>query len=56
MYARVKGGREEARFSPPAQLALAPFLAEAPDGAIAIRVAGELRRLAPRAAAVPSRH
>jgi hypothetical protein len=54
VYAWVKGGAFEARFSPTAQLELAPFLVEAADGEVALCVAGETRRLAPREPPVPA--
>lgn len=48
VYAWVKGGAYEARFSPAAQLELAPFLVEAPDGSVALQVGGQIRALPPR--------
>jgi len=48
VYAWIKGGTEEARFSPAAQLGLAPFLVEAPGSGVELSVAGVRRRLAPR--------
>jgi len=40
LYCRVKQGRFQARFSPQAQNALAPWLVEASDG-VAVEVAGK---------------
>jgi uncharacterized protein len=40
LYVRVKGGGFEARFTPQAQLALAPLIVEADDGAPAIELRG----------------
>lgn len=54
VYASVKGGAFEARFSPAAQLELAPFLVEAADGEVALCVAGETRRLTSREPSAPA--
>lgn len=48
VYARIKGGAFEARFSPAAQLELAPFLVETQNGDVALCVGGETRPLALR--------
>ena len=56
VYAWVKGGAFEARFSPAAQLELAPFLVEAPDGAVALCVAGKTQRVRPREAQGTASH
>jgi hypothetical protein len=56
VYAWVKGGAFEARFSPAAQLELGPYLVEAAGGAVALRVAGETRLLEARAAAASPGH
>ncbi|HET9932942.1 MAG TPA: hypothetical protein VFQ35_19695 [Polyangiaceae bacterium] len=45
VYAAVKGGAFQARFSRAAQLALAPLLAEDGDGALALDFAGQRVRL-----------
>lgn len=46
LYASVKGGAYEARFTPAAQAALAPFVAEGPGGEPVLRVAGQEHRVA----------
>jgi len=56
VYVWVKGGAFEARFCPAAQLELAPFLVEAADGQVALCVAGQTRRLAPREVPTPAHH
>lgn len=40
LYCRVKGGAYEARFTPAAQLALAPYVEEGPDEQPVLRLAG----------------
>ncbi len=45
LYAKVKGGRFEARFSRHAQTALAPLLAETPDGVVELRIGGHAYRV-----------
>lgn len=52
LYAEVKGGEYEARFTPSAQLALAPLLVEGARGEPAFRVAGTEERVTPRARVV----
>lgn len=42
LYTSVKGGREEARFTPAAQLGLAPYVVEGPGGEPALCVAERL--------------
>lgn len=42
LYARVKHAAFTAKFTPSAQLALASFLVDLPDGRVGIRVAGEV--------------
>jgi uncharacterized protein len=49
LYARVKGGEYEARFTPSAQLALAPYVVEGPGGQPAFCVAGTDRVVTPGA-------
>ena len=56
VYTWVKGGEFEARFSPAAQLELAPFLVEAKDGDVAVCVAGETRSLASRDVSAAAQH
>ncbi|HWO14292.1 MAG TPA: hypothetical protein VNN80_32525 [Polyangiaceae bacterium] len=48
VYLWVKAGAYEARFSPAAQLELAPFLVEASGGGAALCVAGETHAVTPR--------
>jgi uncharacterized protein len=45
LYVAVKGGAFEARFSRSAQLGLAPFLVDGPDGAISLDFGGQQVRL-----------
>lgn len=56
VYAWVKGGAFEARFSPAAQLELAPFLVEARGGGVAVCVAGQTCLLPPRDVAAARPH
>jgi hypothetical protein len=42
LYARVKGGRFEARFTQEAQAGLVPFVVETPDGGFGLEVGGRL--------------
>jgi hypothetical protein len=51
LYVWVKGGQFEARFTPAAQLALAPFLVEGPGGEPAFRVVGTDQLVTPPARA-----
>jgi len=44
LYAKVKGGRFDAKFSRHAQTSLAPLLEETPDGGVAIRIGGRSYR------------
>jgi hypothetical protein len=56
VYVWIKEGAHEARFSPAAQLELAPFLVETSEGGIALCVEGQTGLVAPREAAGPARH
>jgi hypothetical protein len=49
LYTRVKGGEYEARFTPSAQLALAPHVVEGPHGEPGFCVAGTDQVVTPRA-------
>jgi len=55
LYATVKGGAFEARFTPAAQAALEPFVVEGADGEALLRLAGRDHRVAPRDAGGPAR-
>jgi hypothetical protein len=46
LYARIKAGAFEAKFTPPAQAALAPFVVEGAGGEPMLRVAGRDHRVA----------
>ena len=48
LYTRVKGGEYEARFTPSAQLSLAPYLVEGPRGEPGFGVAGTEQVVTPR--------
>jgi len=48
LYARVKGGRFEARFTQEAQAALVPFVVEAPDGGYGLEVGGQVHAIGRR--------
>ena len=50
LYCRVKDGAFEARFTPPAQNALAPLLVEGDDGAPTVEVAGRRYAIGTRGA------
>ena len=54
LYAWVKGGRYEARFTPGAQVALAPYVAEGKGGEPVIVLAGQDYVVEPRASAAPA--
>jgi hypothetical protein len=54
LYCWIKGGAFEARFTPAAQTALAPYIFEGQSGEPAFRVAGREHVVAPREAASPA--
>jgi hypothetical protein len=50
LYAQVRGGRFEARFTQEAQAALVPYVVETPGGGFGLEVAGRVHAIGPRAA------
>ncbi len=45
LYCKVKGGRFDARFMPAAQVALLPFVTEAPSGELGLQVGERFHRI-----------
>jgi len=48
LYAQVKAGRFEARFTQEAQAGLVPFVVETPDGRFGLEVGGRVHAIGPR--------